>query len=386
MDTQDNRSIHACDDFPDAKETTRMKAMTKRERVLRTINFQETDRIAVYDLIDCNSIREYYGGGKIQADNAWDFEYAAVRNMLDMTRGLMIPNFNPGVTTIDDDGFEWYHDKDTSWIKTHPFEDVAGMKKWVERHIEKQNKWVPDANYVETYRKTIQKHQKGIGDDTVIVVESDVGFDFARNRAGIELFSYFMVEYPELLSEWLEALNQAEIRRAKAIADPALVPVMLTYSDIAFKSGPIFSPEFYRKEFFPRLKKLNNTYQEAGVKCLFHSDGNLMPILDDLVAADIDGINPMEVLAGMEIGIVRQRYGSRLFITGGIDVSQLMAFGTPGEVREACRKAIDDAGGVGYFIGSTTELHPAVKLENALAMVETAHTYTIAPLPGMIQK
>jgi hypothetical protein len=352
-----------------------VKAMTKKERVLRTINFQETDRIAVYDLIDSNVIREYYGGGKINTGNAWEFEYAAVRTALDMTRALMISNFYPGRTTIDEDGMQWYHDKDTSWIEKRPFDDVEGLKKWVERDIEKRNKWNPDRNYVDEYRKTVMGHMKGIGDDTVIVVESDVGFEFARHRAGIELFSYFMVEYPELLSDWLEALNQAEIRRAKAIADPSLVPVMLTFSDIAFKTGLMFSPEFLRKEFIPRLKRLNNTYQEAGVKCLFHSDGYLMPIMDDLVAADIDGINPMEVLAGMDIKEVRQKYGNKIFITGGIDVSQLMAFGTPDEVREACRKAIDDAGGVGYFLGSTTELHPAVKMENVLAMVETAHTY-----------
>jgi uroporphyrinogen-III decarboxylase len=97
--------------------------------------------------------------------------------------------------------------------------------------------------------------------------------------------------------------------------------------------------------------------------------------MDDLVAADIDGINPMEVMAGMEIGKVRALYGNKLFITGGIDVSQLMAFGTPDEVREACRKAIADSGGIGYFMGSTTELHPAVKMENVLAMIETAHGF-----------
>jgi uroporphyrinogen-III decarboxylase len=98
--------------------------------------------------------------------------------------------------------------------------------------------------------------------------------------------------------------------------------------------------------------------------------------MDDLVAADIDGINPMEVIAGMNIKEVRQKW-PKIFITGGIDVSQLMAFGTPDEVREACRQAIDDAGGTGYFLGSTTELHPGVKAENILAMVETACTYRV---------
>ena len=348
-----------------------MKEMTKRERVLRTINFQETDRIPLYDMIDNDAIREYSGGEKINEQNAWRLEYAAVRNNLDMTRGLMIPNFSPGKRTTDADGFVYFHDKHTSWLEHRPFDDLAGLMKWIEKDIQRKNKWHPDRSYVEQYRKNIASSLAGIGDDTVLIIESDVGLDNAKNKAGIELFSYLLAEEPEYVTEWLEAANQAEIRRAKAIADSELVPVMLTYTDIAFKSGPIFSPEFYRKEFFPRLKRLNNTYQEAGVKCLFHSDGNLMPIMDDLVAADIDGINPMEVMAGMKISEVRQRW-PKIFITGGIDVSQLLVFGSPEEVQEACKQAIIDSGGIGYFMGSTTELLPNARLENILAMIDIA--------------
>lgn len=97
--------------------------------------------------------------------------------------------------------------------------------------------------------------------------------------------------------------------------------------------------------------------------------------MDDFVDAGIDGINPMETVAGMSIKEVRQRYSNKLFITGGIDVSQLMAFGTVEEVREACINAIEEAGGVGYFLGSTTELHPHIPAENIMAMIEVARTY-----------
>ncbi len=57
------------------------------------------------------------------------------------------------------------------------------------------------------------------------------------------------------------------------------------------------------------------------------------------------------------------------FLMGGIDVSQLLPFGTEAEVRQTVRKTIDEAGAKGrYWIGSTTEIHPAAKLENVLAM------------------
>jgi hypothetical protein len=349
-----------------------MRAMTKRERVMRTINFQETDRIPIYDIIDNDYIREYFGGGRITEENAWEFEYAAVRNALDMTRMLVVPNFHAGVDVKNEDGFVFHHDKYTVWIAGRPFDDMKGLLKWIEKDIDRQKKWNPDKDYVDNYRRYVNRHKKGIGDDTVIVIESDVGLDYCMNMAGMELFSYLIMDEPEITGEWLEIRNEAEIRRAKAIADPELVPVMLTYTDIAFKSGTVFSIDFLRKEFFPRLKKLNNAYQEAGVKCLFHSDGNLMPVMDDLVEADIDGINPVETMAGMSIGKIRKQYGKKIFITGGIDVSQLMVYGTPEEVSAECIKAIEESGGTGYFLGSTTELHPTVKVENLLAMINAA--------------
>jgi hypothetical protein len=76
------------------------------------------------------------------------------------------------------------------------------------------------------------------------------------------------------------------------------------------------------------------------------------------------------VLAGMTVGKVRERYPD-LFLTGGVDVSQLLPLGTPEEVREVCRQNIADSNGRGYFLGSSTELHWGVKLENAIAMYDT---------------
>ena len=54
---------------------------------------------------------------------------------------------------------------------------------------------------------------------------------------------------------------------------------------------------------------------------------------------------------------------------GGIDVSQLLPFGNEEDVRTTVRRTIDAAGATGrLWIGSTTEIHPAAKLENVLAM------------------
>jgi len=214
------------------------------------------------------------------------------------------------------------------------------------------------------------------GDPTVLILETGAGLTEMYWATGMEQFSYLTVDEPDLVEEWLEARNQAELRRVAAIADPELLPIVLTYDDIAYKNATLFSPAWLREHWLPRLKRLVDAWHARDTYCLFHSDGNLWPVLDDLVAAGIDGLNPLEVLAGMTVGEVRARYPD-LFLTGGVDVSQLLPLGTPEEVREACRQNIADSDGRGYFLGSSTELHWGVKLENAIAMYETPHQMEI---------
>jgi uroporphyrinogen decarboxylase len=173
------------------------------------------------------------------------------------------------------------------------------------------------------------------------------------------------------LEGYLDARNQSEIRRVETIADPTILPIALTYDDIAYKTSTLVSPKWLRKYWVPRLKRLVDAWHARDTLCLYHSDGNLWSILDDLVYAGIDGLNPLEVLAGMTVKEVRKKY-PQLFLTGGIDVSQLLSLGTPEEVREVCQQTIREANATGYFIGSSTELHWGVKPENAIAMFETA--------------
>jgi len=155
----------------------------------------------------------------------------------------------------------------------------------------------------------------------------------------------------------------------------------LTFGDIAMKGALLHSPEWLRREFFPLLKLLNDAYHEHGITCLFHSDGYLMDILADLVVTEIDGLNPLEPLAGMDLAVIKGRYGKRLVLVGGIDASELLPRGTPAQVREATIEALRIAApGSGYCVGSSTELNEAMPLENILAMIETAWEYGRYPL------
>jgi uroporphyrinogen decarboxylase len=285
-----------------------------------------------------------------------------------MTRSITGPS-NPD-TVHSSDGFVHRRLRWTGWIEERPFREVDDLREWVKRDIANRQAWHPDAAYREEWRRHFLHLQELVGDTVIVHTESGVGIDYAFHIAGLELFVYLCADDPGLVSEWLEAVFQSELRRTHCIADQELSPVVLTFGDIAYKGTTIFSPDFLRREFFLRLKLLNDAWHEHGIKCLFHSDGYLMEVMPDLIEAGIDGLNPIERLAGMDLNELKSLYGDRLFFAGGIDVSQLMAYGTPDQVRQACREAIETTA-PGYFLGSTTELHNALPGANIIAMVES---------------
>jgi len=358
--------------------------MTKRERVERTMALQETDRVPLYDILLCDRAIEYFSGEKLPplVDNPETraevdrLTGKAIAAMLDATRGSTFGPLADGDYT-DEFGFQFHIDarEKTSWISKRPFDDVDGaaefLQKWIV-HLTEQTKRV-EAHPGETrehHQRGFAEVQARIGDTVHLLAQQGVGLDDVRVRLGFELFVYLEADQPELISEALEAHTRLNVATCHAIADVSLSPAVLTYGDIACKHKLLHSPAWLRREFFPRLKRINDAWHEHGIKCLFHSDGYLMEVMDDLVETGIDGLNPIETVAGMSLKEVRQKY-PQLFLAGGIDMSQLLSNGTPEEVREVCRQAIRDAY-PGFLMGSTTEADNSCRAENLIAMYEVA--------------
>ena len=359
--------------------------VTKRKRIERTIACQETDRIPLYDLLRNDAAFEYFSAEKLPPISGKErtvkelnrIAGKAVGAFLDMTRSV---GFGPTVEkdVTDEFGFVVHHAlfEKTSWIVKRPFRDECGaidfLKKWIAR-VRRDAKRIADApgEHRQRYHRAFLQKQSLIGDTVNLLAEHGTGLDDIRHLLGLELFSYIEADDPGLISEALEVITERNVAECHAIADRSLSPAVLTYGDIACKQRLMHSPAFLRREFFPRLKRLNDAWHDHGLKCLFHSDGYLMQVMDELIESGIDGLNPIETVAGMSLKEIREQYGNRLFLAGGIDMSQLLSNGTPDEVREVCRQAIQDAY-PGFFMGSTTEADNSCRLENLLAMYEVA--------------
>jgi uroporphyrinogen decarboxylase len=196
-----------------------------------------------------------------------------------------------------------------------------------------------------------------------------------------ERFSYWIYDAPEELDRLLEAFGESAVRQCQVCAEAQLGPIYFLGDDVAYKAGLLYSPAFLRRTFIPMLKRCIDVLHAAGILVVFHSDGNLWEIMDDLVDIGVDGINPIEPIASMTLEGLRKRYGHNLILVGGMDCSQLLPLKTPEIIRAAVQEAMSVAApGGGLFIGSSSEVVPATPLENVLAFYEACRTYGRYPI------
>ena len=153
--------------------------------------------------------------------------------------------------------------------------------------------------------------------------------------------------------------------------------VIILGDDYAHNHGPMMSPTVFEQFIAPRLKKMIDAIHDEGALCIKHTDGNIYPILDAIVATNPDGLNPIEPVAGMTLRETRRRVGSRLCLVGNIDCGQLLSAGTTEQVREAVRQAIiDGTEGGPFMLCSSNSIHSSCKPENVMAMVDEARQWS----------
>lgn len=134
-------------------------------------------------------------------------------------------------------------------------------------------------------------------------------------------------------------------------------------------------PELWREIIKPRLSKIYNVYNDAGITILQHSCGCISEIIPDLIDMGLDVLHPIQPLA-MDIRFLADEYGKDLTFFGGIDTQQLLPFGKPEEIKDAVKECVEVLGKYGkYIIAPSQEIMLDVPAENIVAMIETIKSY-----------
>ncbi len=345
------------------------------ERVRRVMGLQKPDRAPLFDLISNDAVLQCFNGGRPVEIGDGESGILALVAMLD---GSRVHSFSPSKERTEhlEDGREVRIERWTSWTERVSYgsseeyqrrkqEELADWREAVDQPLDTAN---------DTWYKKERERKSSFGVDFYYLLAApSPGLMHIWSEVGLEPFSYYLYDCEDVILEQLERNTSRAVRWAKGLPADDPFDCVFIGEDIAFKNGPMIRVAWLEAHYFPRLKQVVDALHCRNLKVMFHSDGNLNAIMDGLVGAGIDALNPIEVNAGMDLADLHRRY-PRLVFAGGIDVSQLLPFGTPEQVRDTVVKAIEDTEGQ-ILVGSSTEVIDLVPLENYLALRETAMSY-----------
>jgi uroporphyrinogen decarboxylase len=148
------------------------------------------------------------------------------------------------------------------------------------------------------------------------------------------------------------------------------IDILRAADDLGTQRGLFFSPEMFRTFIKPRLKKLIEMTHSHEVKFLFHSCGAIRPVIEDLIEIGVDILDPLQAAAdGMDPQQLKDAYGDRICLHGGICTQYLLPQGTPDQVGREVRRRVAILGrGGGYILAPCHVLQTDVPTENILAM------------------
>ncbi|MEW6566596.1 MAG: uroporphyrinogen decarboxylase family protein [Chloroflexota bacterium] len=211
-------------------------------------------------------------------------------------------------------------------------------------------------------------------------------FERACQLQGMDAFLLNLAARPDLARALLERIASL-CKRHMSHFLPALgdsVDVIVIADDLGTQDSLLMSPKMYRQVLKPiHADWFGFIKSHTHAKLFFHSDGDVFPLIDDLVEIGVDILNPIQTSAGKmaDLATLKKRYRKNLAFCGAIDTHRVLPRGTPAGVREEVRRVIGLLGrGGGYMVASVHSIMNDVPGENILTMCEAVEEFGHYPL------
>ena len=380
--------------------------MNSRERVLTSLNHEEPDRIP-FDLAGSTwtgitngayqklrlhlgmDPEEPYWSDVIQQIVVPEHE---ILEMLEVdTRGLFpLTSHNWNVfNKLKDIGDRWeYYDE---WGFTHNFPKENGY--WFSLVKHPMENVSPDINEINNYNwpdpsnkeritglreKALEFREQG---KLVMLKGLCAGiFEMQQRFRGMSNALVDPYLYPEFSDRLIGKLADLKIEFWKmALGELAgVVDIVAEADDYGTQESQLIDPEEFRQIYKPHIARTINALRESApeAKIMFHSCGNVRPLIPDFIEMGIDIINPVHInAAGMEPNQLKKDFGKDIvFWGGGVDTQKILASGSADDVRDDVRRNIDAlAPGGGFVFATVHNIQSEVPSENIMSMIETLH-------------
>ncbi len=190
------------------------------------------------------------------------------------------------------------------------------------------------------------------GDEYLLMMHGD-GTMGMPDGDHMEEMSLRLVEEPEKLKDEQARSVDWWLKRAQRFKKDGLLDCWALCTDYCFNTGPFLSPAQFDEFVTPYLKRLIAGYREMGFYVIKHTDGNIMPILDSLVAARPHALHSLDPQGGVDIAQLKKRIGKEVCLIGNVNCG-LMDTGTDEQAAESTRYALRHGMPGGGYIFSTS--------------------------------
>jgi uroporphyrinogen decarboxylase len=249
-------------------------------------------------------------------------------------------------------------------------EDVAETHVLVAESYEHSAIFVhPPWSRLEEEALLLEEVQRRSGDRYFTMMHADPTFEIP-NGDEMVAFAYRLADDPQGVHDEARRRLDTAVERARFLREHTNLDGFALCSDYCFNSGPFLSPAQLEEFVFPYLRQAIAAYREMGYYVIKHTDGNVMPILDQLVESNPHALHSLDPQGGVDLAEMKRRIGDRVCLIGNVNCS-LIDTGTHEQFEADVRRALSQGmPGGGYVFSTSNCVYTGMSLARYERMVE----------------
>lgn len=353
--------------------------MNHRERVQLALNHELPDRCPMQigftpefaerlraDLnVKGTRLHNPHGGG-----NSYELERALDQDMLLTSVGWANSYYQAAETYTDEWGVTWRSQPYSTPFGVGHYTEMIAHPLAADAAIDSYTP--PDPTRPELYISAARVLAEFRHDYWIVGVTVTTIFETAWALRGYPQMLMDLVENPDVCDRILDIPFHYHLTAAKRLTEMG-VDMIWTGDDIGTQRAMLLSPRTWRQHFKPRMARFAAEIKAINpqVKLAYHSDGDILPIIPDLIEIGVDVLNPIQP-ACMDPAEIKRRFGDHLCFWGAIDEQFTLPFGSPAGVRNEVLTRLRTIGkDGGLILGPTHHVQLDTPMENFWAMVNT---------------
>jgi uroporphyrinogen decarboxylase len=227
----------------------------------------------------------------------------------------------------------------------------------------------PNPDNVAETRRTVALIREKTGDRYFLMRHGDATFAIPGGNEMLD-FVYRIADKPDAVKAEAQERVDKALERAHQMREEGGLDGFALCSDYCLNDGPFLSPPMFSEFITPYLQQLVKGYREMGYYVIKHTDGNIMPIIDDLISAEPHALHSLDPQGGVDIAQIKRDYGDKVCLIGNVNCG-LMDTGTEEDVIESTRYSLTHGmPGGGYIFSTSNCIYTGMRLERYELMLD----------------